>query len=143
LPFHAYRDTFGLMASAKHPMRDARDCVLGIQAELPSTSRGLWVDLPDEALAHPLYYNFRRIRPWTRAQAPAGVELERWLHDPADAPPILIAERRYQMFMTQSSAGVRRASPPMVTFNDVLLLLPGRYAPCSIEAGAAQRPDGR
>ena len=46
---------------------------------------------------------------------------------------MLVYDRPYQAFMRGADAGVRQrtVSPPLVSFPDVVLLLPGPWAECS------------
>ena len=61
-PMPAYRGQLGRLLVEKAPIRDAAECVRRLQAQTP-TPVGMFVDVP-EGIWHPLYYNYRRIRPW-------------------------------------------------------------------------------
>ena len=56
---------------------------------------------------------------------------------------MLLWDSTYQDFMTaRASAGPRPASPPMVVLPDVVLLLPGPFAPCGQRrSGALAKTD--
>jgi hypothetical protein len=51
--------------------------------------------------------------------------------------PSLVLDSVYQDFIHSPESPLQngRALPPMVSFGDVVLLLPGPYAVCSSEAG--------
>jgi len=102
---------------------------------------GLYVDLPDPVISHPLYYYFRRVRPWTRAQSPDPAAIGRHLNDPAEWRPMLVWDSTYQDFMNAraSAESARPPSPPMVALPDVVLLLPGPYAACAAVTPAAAK----
>ena len=132
LPFDAYWRTLNEFSRQKHSLRTASECVLAVQAEPRNGPRGLVVDVVEQDMVHPLYYYFRRIRPWERV-GPGDVRLvDRSLHDPAGRRPVLISNSRYQAYAhstDRAPSGV--PSPPMAPVLDVLLLLPGPYEICS------------
>jgi 4-amino-4-deoxy-L-arabinose transferase-like glycosyltransferase len=140
LPLPAYRQALTRLDDAPSPIRTARDCVLDVQRQV--SGPGLYVDTPAAAISHPMYYYLRRVRPWTRTEAPAPVALGRYLDDPAQQRPILVWEPTYREYWrtTGAAEAVRagRTSPPMVVLSDIVdnvfLLLPGPYAVCSPDA---------
>jgi hypothetical protein len=138
LPLHAYRESLSRLTLEQHPMRTATDCLTRIQSQMPRVPPGLYVDLPDSVISHPLNYYFRRVRPWIRAQSPEPVAIGRHLDEPAEWRPMLVWDSTYQDFMNAraSRESTRPPSPPMVALPDVVLLLPGPYAAC-----AASTPD--
>jgi hypothetical protein len=109
---------------------------------MAGVARGLYVDLPDSVISHPLYYYFRRVRPWVRAPSPEPSALGRYLDDPADWRPMLVWDSTYQDFMNAraSEESARPPSPPMVPLPDVVLLLPGPYAACAVALDGAKAP---
>jgi 4-amino-4-deoxy-L-arabinose transferase-like glycosyltransferase len=134
LPLHAYRESLSRLTLEQHPMRTATDCLARVQSQMAGVAPGLYVDLPDSVISHPLYYYFRRIRPWTRAQSPEPAAIGRQLDDPAEWRPMLVWDSTYQDFVNaRAPAGsARPLSPPMVALPDVVLLLPGPYAVCAV-----------
>jgi hypothetical protein len=114
-------------------MRTATDCLARVQSQMAGVAPGLYLDLPDPVISHPLYYYFRRVRPWTRAQSPDPAAIGRHLDDPAEWRPMLVWDSTYQDFMNSrgSAESARPPSPPMVALPDVVLLLPGPYAACA------------
>ena len=129
--------------TSAHPLRTARDCLRRVEQQTGgATPAGLYVDVPGAVMWHPIYYYFRNVRPWTRTESEQPAIFEKYLNDPQEAKPILVWDHHYQDLMRQgadsgSADRARTASPPMVTFNDMLLLLPGPYAACSSEASVA------
>jgi 4-amino-4-deoxy-L-arabinose transferase-like glycosyltransferase len=141
LPLHAYRESLSHLTLEQRPMRTATDCLARLQSQVVGVAPGLYVDLPDSAISHPLYYYFRRVRPWTRAQSPEPAAIGRHLDDPAAWRPMLVWDSTYQDFMNAraSAQSARPLSPPMVALPDVVLLLPGPYAACAaVTPGSAK-----
>jgi hypothetical protein len=142
LPFGPYRDTLAAMNTGDHPMHTARDCVAQVAAQ-PAVQalgpRGLYVDGLMDGFGHEHYLYFRKIRPWTVAPKPSPEKLAPYLYDPAQERPSLVLDSVYQAFLREpgSPAQTAGALPPMVSFGDVVLLLPGPYAVCSSEAARA------
>ena len=100
-------------------------------AQGAGTSRpGLYVDLSDDVLWHPLNYYFRRVRPWTRARTEAFSPLYAHLYTPREWQPALVSTARYEEFMRRLGSGGE--AMPMVTFDSVVLLLPGPYVSCAL-----------
>jgi hypothetical protein len=89
-----------------------------------------------EGIWHPLYYYFRRVQPVTLASTPFDPSIERYLHDPASPRPVLIDDKVWRDYVAErrDPAADPALSPPMVTFLNSVLLLPGPYAACSSEA---------
>jgi hypothetical protein len=144
LPLPAYHGTLVRMRTEKHPLRSSSQCIQRVQAEGRAPVRGLYLDLPNAAISHPMYYYFRRIQPWTRAESPSFGQFYQRLYDPRHVQPVLAWDVTYQSFMRQpeSPAGpvaARLASPPMVSLVDALVLLPGPYAECAEPDPDAQR----
>jgi 4-amino-4-deoxy-L-arabinose transferase-like glycosyltransferase len=140
LPLPAYRESLSRLTLERHPMRTATDCLTRVQSRMP-VAPGLYLDVPDSVISHPLYYYFRRVRPWTRAQSPDPAAIGRHLDDPAEWRPMLVWDSTYQDFMNAraSAESARPPSPPMVALPDVVLLLPGPYAACAaVTPGAAK-----
>ena len=134
LPFPAYRWTMTQLTLDQHPMRLASDCLQRLAQTQPGLAgRGLYVDVPGEVMTHGMNYYFRRVQPWTRAEQSSPGTLAGLLSDTAAPRPMLVYDRPYQAFMRGADAGVRQrtVSPPLVSFPDVVLLLPGPWAECS------------
>jgi 4-amino-4-deoxy-L-arabinose transferase-like glycosyltransferase len=141
LPLQAYRDQLPRFTLEQHPMRTATECLRRVEARTGVS--GLYLDVPGEFISHPLYYYFRRIRPWHRAAAPDPAGIGRLLEDPAQWKPALVWDATYREFMNVQAS--RPPSPPMVALPDVVLLLPGPYAACAPDArpsGLSLGPDG-
>jgi 4-amino-4-deoxy-L-arabinose transferase-like glycosyltransferase len=136
LPVGAYYSTVKQLPLGKHPLRSTSECIQQVQTEqhLPS---GLYVNRPEVAgMWHPLYYYFRRIRPWVESRDESVEALNRYLYDPAQWRPVLIDEQYYRQFTRAEGSGMRAVgtSPAMITAFDAIVLLPGPYAVCSPEA---------
>jgi hypothetical protein len=143
LPLEGYRDSWSRIALEQHPIRQARDCVLDVGRRVSGS--GLYVDVPPQNLPHGLYYHFRRVRPWERAEGDSPAALGPLLEDPVRPRPMLVLDSTYQTFMrggeTASVVRARGESPPMRTFaHSVVLLLPGPYAACADRDAWPARP---
>ncbi len=135
MPLEAYRTDLTLLRRERHPMRTAAACVLAVQRAQPQQP-GILLDVPD-GIWHPLYYYFRRVQPIVYAETPLDPSIERALTDPAAARPILIGDPVWRAFVARQrerGAPASITSPPMVSFLNTTLLLPGPYAVCSSEA---------
>ena len=142
MPVAVYESTIRQMRVEKHPLRDASDCVREVEASLGGANpAGLYVDT-DSSMWHPIYYYFRRVQPWTRQTAPAPEILDRNLHDAGNLRPSLVQEDRYREYLhgPQASRFTDRASPPMMSMLEYVLLLPGPYSRCSTEASLRASP---
>jgi 4-amino-4-deoxy-L-arabinose transferase-like glycosyltransferase len=138
LPLQAYRDAWTRLAIEDHPMRSASDCLTRLESGMGEKAPGLYVDVPDMYISHPLNYYFRRVRPWTRAEKSDTETIARYLNGADERRPMLLWDTTYRNFMNaQASAeSGRPSSPPMIALPDVVLLLPGPYAACSIATPA-------
>ena len=135
MPLESYRQQLSRLPTGKSPMRDTATCVVDLQQRLGSHV-GLFVDIP-EGIWHPLYYNFRRVQPWTTASVPLDPAIERHLYDPTALRPLLLSDAVWEEWLR--SRGGRLAlpggvAPPLVPFLDAVLLLPGPFAECSPES---------
>jgi hypothetical protein len=141
MPVPVYEATIRQMTVERHPIRDASDCVRGVEAKTGGpTPAGLYVDT-DSSMWHPIYYYFRRLQPWTRQVTPAPEILARNLHDPTSLRPSLVQEERYRDYLhgPQAARFTEGPSAPMISMFEYVLLLPGPYSVCSPEA-ALQAP---
>jgi 4-amino-4-deoxy-L-arabinose transferase-like glycosyltransferase len=134
MPLAAYRGQLDRMSEGKHPIRDAAACLLDVQ-QRTGHKVGLFVDVP-EGIWHPIYYNFRRVQPWTVAEAPLDPAIDRHLTDPAAARPLLLSDKVWQEWLRTRRGATAQGSPapPMIGFLNTVLLLPGEFAICSPEA---------
>lgn len=156
LPFGVYRAMLARLPAEAHPLRDARDCVVGIVDGAPLP--GAYVQIMEGSFLHPYYYYFRRFGTWEWKHVPDDAALYANVWGPGASRPVLVSDLRYFEFRTHlrnadaglldqmaRAAGVpagavsRRTadiSAPMISLGEVLLLLPGRYSACSTDARA-------
>jgi hypothetical protein len=139
LPLMIYRDVLADMRTEDHPMKTARDCMLQVAAEPDVAAlgpRGLWVDGfgLGGAFGHEHYFYFRSVRPWTIAPTPSPEKLAAFLYDPAEQRPMLVTDTVFQTFKHEYNPAPASLLPPIATFGDMVLILPGPYAVCSSEA---------
>jgi hypothetical protein len=135
LPVAAYKETFPLLLTERHPLRTATDCIRGVEATRAETEpRGLYVDT-DSSMWHPITYYFRRIQPWVSQQTPSPEKLYRHLQEPELMPSLVQSERLQAYVQAAKAAGYDRlAMPPLISLREYELLLPGPYRTCSPEA---------
>lgn len=134
MPLAAYRGQIDRLSDGKHPIRDAAACLGEVQRRT-GRNVGLFVDIP-EGIWHPIYYNFRRVQPWTLGGGPLDPAIERHLSDAAAARPLLLSDAVWREWLRahRGDAGGSAPAPPMIGFLNTVLLLPGDYASCSPEA---------
>jgi hypothetical protein len=104
--------------------------------------------VPDTYLSYPLYYYFRRLRPWMRATESKTEPIARYMDSRGEMTPMLLWDTTYQNFMRarQSAESARPVAPPLIVFPDagipneaVNLILPGPFASCSVAPPAQSR----
>ena len=145
LPVPAYAQNLARLDDGEAPLRTLRDCLLSVEAPMAAPSPGMYVDVPDAQMSHPVYYYFRRVRPWTRAQSLEPVRIEHSLDDPAEFRPVLIARSEYRELipkLTGNAALQHAGAPPSVVALgdfDALMLLPGPYAACGADPSQSGR----
>jgi hypothetical protein len=136
-PRAAYAEQLSLLKSDLHPMRDARDCLVRIQAEAPPGPAGIFIDAPPSSIGHPLYYYFLSVRPWVRREWAPPQGLAAYMYDPAELRPALAQEKTYEAFIRQRDAdggphaGQSWPTAVKMYMNDVVLMLPKEYAACA------------
>ncbi|HEX4348405.1 MAG TPA: hypothetical protein VHZ73_12590 [Vicinamibacterales bacterium] len=132
VPISAYVNTLGRLTSDPAPIRNLRDCLLKAQ-QGETAPGGLYVDVPDSEMWHPVYYYLRQVQPWTRAQSSGDVRIGPFL-DPKAPKPVLISRDRYQQFLLSlppdQAFGPSRPGPALVRFQSDVILLPGAYGLC-------------
>jgi 4-amino-4-deoxy-L-arabinose transferase-like glycosyltransferase len=146
LPAAAYHATWTRLRSDVSPKRDAVECIQRVGREEGTAARGIYLDLPDRVIGHPLYYYFRRIRPWERAASPAPAKFAHYLAEGPAQRPVLTWDEAYQAFRREAmgspaAQAVLAATPVVKLGDDVLLLLPGAYASCGADAMRRSQPD--
>jgi hypothetical protein len=144
LPLAGYRETLSHLNDVQRPWSASVSCILPLQrAGTGGAVAGLYVDIPDRAISHPMYYYLRRLRPWTRVDtnAPAPAALGTQLYDRSEWRPILVWDKTYQQFRNgvDGDGPDPHASPALVARDDALLLLPGPYARCADDANRLER----
>jgi hypothetical protein len=136
MPLEGYRAQLGRLQQAPHPIRTAAECLQRVQASTGSRE-GILIDMP-EGIWHPLYYYFRRVQPLTHATAPLDPAVGQAILDASRPRPVLMSSAVWREFderMRETrQPGGTALSPPMLTFLNSVLLLPGPYAACSSEA---------
>ena len=96
----------------------------------------------ERGFGHEHYYYFRKVQPWRLATKASPEKLAEYLYDPAEQRPALVLDSVYQAFLKGDgvAATIRGVnSPPLVRLGDVVLLLPGPYAVCSLQSRTADR----
>jgi 4-amino-4-deoxy-L-arabinose transferase-like glycosyltransferase len=132
MPLDAYRGQLGRLDEGAHPIRTAVECMHRVDAERGSAA-GVFIDIP-EGIWHPLYYYFRRARPVTITQTPLDPAMEQYLLNPAFPRPVLISEPTWRVWADQHREALGQVSPPMLSFLNTVLILPGPYSACSSES---------
>ena len=140
MPVTAYKDTFPLLLTERHPLRDAAECIRQVEARRDASEpRGLYVDT-DSSMWHPITYYFRRIQPWVVQQTPAPENLYARMQGPTLMPSLVQSERLQDYLRAAKAAGYRLSMPPLMSLREYELLLPGPYRACSPEAPLHDEP---
>jgi 4-amino-4-deoxy-L-arabinose transferase-like glycosyltransferase len=156
MPAIPYRATLARLPSAHQPLRNARDCVLGVIRGGPLP--GVYAQIMEGTFQHSYYYYFRRFGAWEWTHEPDDTALYANVWGSGARRPVLVSDQRYREFREHlrtaddatldsfaRAAGVPRGgvspnmadrSAPMIGFANVLLVLPGRYSACSADARA-------
>jgi 4-amino-4-deoxy-L-arabinose transferase-like glycosyltransferase len=132
VPLPAYAQNLSRLEDSTATLRTMRDCLNRV--ETISGHAGLYVDVADDEMEHHVYYYFRTVRPWTRADSSAPVRIQAYRDSIATQQPMVVSARRYQELLgaaRQADGGIS-GLPPAVTMHgvDVKILLPGPYAAC-------------
>src|SRR4029078_6973107 len=61
LPASGYAQNMAMLDDGRAPLRTMRDCLLRVEASMSAPPPGLYVDVPDTEMRHPVYYYFRRV----------------------------------------------------------------------------------
>jgi hypothetical protein len=91
----------------------------------------MYVDAPDESIQHPIYYYFRRVRPWTRQETPSAGAFYRHIDDSTRWGPVLVRDSRYDKYLLEGHEPLPSRSVAVVQLLDYRLLLPGPYTSCA------------
>ncbi len=131
VPLPAYAQNLGRLEDGTATLRTMRDCLSRV--ETMSGHPGLYVDVADDEMEHHVYYYFRSVRPWTRADSSTPVRIQAYKDSVARQQPMVVSARRYQELLgaARQADGIP-GLPPAVTIDgaDVKILLPGPYAAC-------------
>jgi 4-amino-4-deoxy-L-arabinose transferase-like glycosyltransferase len=132
VPLPAYAQNLARLDDGTPTLRTMRDCLNRVEAI--SGHAGLHVDVADDEMEHHVYYYFRTVRPWTRADSSAPVRIQAYRDSVATHQPMVVSTRRYEELLgasRQADGGIPDL-PPAVTIDgaDVKILLPGPYAAC-------------
>jgi 4-amino-4-deoxy-L-arabinose transferase-like glycosyltransferase len=133
MPLAQYGVTLARLSVHPEPLKSLSSCLQRVESSLPQAERpGIYVDVPDQAMLHPLYYYFRRVQPWERAHTTADPVITHYLQDPGAARPVLIWQPTFQQFLREHWDGgpARAAALAREPVFDSLVLLPGPYAVC-------------
>jgi 4-amino-4-deoxy-L-arabinose transferase-like glycosyltransferase len=140
LPVPSYAESLRTLNAGGAPLRELRDCLLREEAaEQPAP--GMLVDVSDAAMQHHTYYYMRGVRPWTRADSAAPVNLERVAQAVRAARPMLFSDERFRALVgawrsDPSTAGI--AIGPVLHLDTTTFVLPGRYAACQAAVDRAR-----
>ena len=144
LPTAAYKDMWERLGVTRHPIRDTSACVQRVQREAGATRplrAGIGAD--SGSIMHPIFLYFRRVRPLTVVEPLSDDAISRAVNEPDQAWPMLVQDRRYQQYL-ESSVRLHPAAPtpPVATFFDWVVVLPGPYRACSSEASLLTQGGG-
>jgi hypothetical protein len=137
LPLQLYPRIVERLSRERRPLRAASDCLARVASALPGAGQpahAVYAVFPESLFWHPYFYYLRHVGPWQSVeQQPPDALLRAWLHDSAAQRVMLLADEWYQDYRRRVS---EPQSPPMISFGNVLLVMPGPYAVCSPEGRA-------
>jgi 4-amino-4-deoxy-L-arabinose transferase-like glycosyltransferase len=138
VPVPAYAQNLARLDDGTATLRTMRDCLKRVdilETKSDGKTRGLYVDVADDEMEHHVYYYFRTVRPWTRADPAVPVRIAAYRDSVARQRPVVVSAPRYQELLRAVRQGDAIPDlPPAVTMDgvDVKMLLPGPYAACGV-----------
>jgi hypothetical protein len=142
LPMNAYEDVLRRARVDAHPLRSARDCLVGVrEAQQAGGGRppGVYAIGEQRWFLHSYFYYLRHAGGWQRTEVLDKAALTDALFTPGLQRPVLIDDPDYREFKAEHEAALREV--PALPLREVLLLMPGPYASCGPSVTArAPRP---
>jgi 4-amino-4-deoxy-L-arabinose transferase-like glycosyltransferase len=139
LPLDEYWRILERLPRARRPWSSASECLAQVaanQRHAGAPPPSVYAPIPEGAFLHVYSYYMWRVGDWERvAEPPPDALLHARLHDPSQQRAIVIGDRWYQDYRQRTA----EESVPMISFGNVLLLMPGPYAVCSPERAASRR----
>ncbi|HEV3484686.1 MAG TPA: hypothetical protein VG106_04720, partial [Vicinamibacterales bacterium] len=139
LPLDEYWQVVKRLPRERRPWSTASQCLADVAANLRQSGAptpSVYAPIPEGSFLHVYSYYMWRVGPWERvAEPPPDGLLRERLHDPTQQRPIVIGDGWYYQYRQRTG----ESSSPMISFGDVLLLMPGPYAACSPEHAASAR----
>ena len=132
MPLASYSDALTYMRQERHPLRTARDCLLGVRrAELAAGRDAPGIYAVGEAgwFLHPYYYYFRDVGGWERSDSVDIDRVDRGLFSSGSQRPLLLPDDAYQSVKSRRPAEL--TAVPVLPLRGVMLLTPGPYAGCA------------
>lgn len=150
LPIAAYRGEVSVLSVERHRLRSIRDCLRRVvdASAAPGDRAPVYVDGAN--VSHPAAFYLRTLGTWTLEDA-SDVDVLSSLY--VKPRPVLLGSARYRAFdrwlTDRKAAGIgqggidagalaaagRLSDLPVVPLVDELLILPGPYGACALEAG--------
>ncbi|MEO7270680.1 MAG: hypothetical protein ABIX28_03215 [Vicinamibacterales bacterium] len=131
LPVNAYEDVLRRARVEAHPLRSARDCLVGVrEAQLAAGGHppGVYAIGEQRWFLHSYFYYLRHAGGWQRTEVVDQAALTDALFTPGQQRPVLIDDPDYRAFKADHEAALREV--PALPLREVLLLMPGPYAAC-------------
>ena len=142
LPMNAYEDVLRRARVDAHPLRSARDCLLGVRSGLESAGArppGVYAIGEQRWFLHSYFYYLHHAGGWERTPVLDQTILNDALFTPGRQRPVLIDDPDYREFKAGHEGALREV--PALPLREVLLLMPGPYAVCGPRATTrAPRP---
>ena len=142
LPMNAYEDVLRRARVDAHPLRSARDCLVGVRSGLESAGGrppGVYAIGEQRWFLHSYFYYLHHAGGWERTPVLDQTILNDALFTPGRQRPVLIDDPDYREFKAGHEGALREV--PALPLREVLLLMPGPYAVCGPRATTrAPRP---
>jgi hypothetical protein len=132
-PVSAYQTTLPNLVVEHHPWRSARDCmkkVYGIERQAGRQPKDVVFFIPEGFFQHQYFYYFRELNWNLRTRDMTDTEIASIIDDAPEQRPLLMPVPRYEQFLL-----TRRTVPAPLRVRDsnMVLLMPGPFAPCGVE----------
>jgi 4-amino-4-deoxy-L-arabinose transferase-like glycosyltransferase len=132
LPVNEYENFLVDAMRERHTLRDARTCLLRVRAEELAAGRsapGIYAVGEERWFLHSYYYYLRDVGGWEHSSTVDEAKAMQGLQAPGLQRPMLLGDEAYARMKGVNGDLVQRV--PVIVLRDVMLLLPGPYAPCA------------
>jgi 4-amino-4-deoxy-L-arabinose transferase-like glycosyltransferase len=131
MPVNEYENSLVDVTRARHTLRDARTCLLRVRGEELAAGRsapGIYAVGEERWFLHSYFYYLRDVGGWEHSSTVDEGKALQGLFTSGVQRPMLLGDEAYAR-MKAVNGDVQRV--PVIVLRDVMLLVPGPYAPCA------------